>query len=150
MTRAPLWLAKACDKMQGQITSGTSSVSQKAAEAALNGGLDSIMKMKAAFLKRRDIVLNLMKDIPGWHPNQPEGAFYVFSEVSHYFGKTDGEHTITNASDLCMFLLYKAHVSVVTGDAFGDPSCVRFSYAASDDRLIEAIRRIKEALKTLK
>ncbi len=147
---APKWIAQACDKMQGQITSGTSSISQKAAEAGLNGGLESIDTMQAAFLKRRDIVLNLMKEIPGWKANKPDGAFYVFPDVSFYFGKTDGEYHIKDSADLCMFLLYKAHVSVVTGIAFGEPKCIRFSYAASDDKLIEAIRRIKEALKTLK
>ncbi len=147
---APKWIAQACDKMQGQVTSGASSISQKAAEAGLNGGLETIDKMRAAFMKRRDLVLNLMKDIPGWKANKPDGAFYVFPDISYYFGKSDGETTIRDSSDLCMFLLYKAHVSIVTGIAFGEPNCVRFSYAASEDKLIEAIKRIKEALKTLK
>ena len=91
-----------------------------------------------------------MKDIPGWKANQPEGAFYVFPDVSYYLGKKDGESIIKNATDLCMFLLHKGHVSIVTGEAFGEPNCVRFSYAASEEKLIEALRRIKEALATLK
>ncbi len=147
---APKWIANACDKMQGQITSGTSSISQKAAEAALNSDIQPTLEMKAAFRRRRDLVIKLMREIPGWKVNEPKGAFYVFPDVSYYFGKSDGDSSIENATDLCMYLLHKAHVSIVTGEAFGDPDCVRFSYAAADDRLVEAIRRIKEALSKLK
>ncbi len=147
---APKWIADACDKMQGQLTSGTSSISQKAAETALNSDLKPTLDMKAAFKRRRDLVLKLMKEIPGWKVNEPQGAFYVFPDVSHYFGKSDGESTIKNATDLCMYLLNKGHVSIVTGEAFGAPDCVRFSYAASDEKLVEAIRRIKDALLKLK
>ena len=147
---APKWIANACDKMQGQITSGTSSISQKAAETALNSDLKPTLDMKAAFRRRRDLVLKLMKEIPGWKVNEPKGAFYVFPDVSYYFGKSAGDKIINNATDLCMYLLHHAHVSIVTGEAFGDPDCVRFSYAAADDRLVEAIRRIKEALSKLK
>jgi aspartate aminotransferase len=147
---APKWIADACDKMQGQFTSGTSSISQKAAETALNSDLKPTLEMEKAFHRRRDLVLKLMKDIPGWKVNEPQGAFYVFPDVSFYFGKSDGETTVNNATDLCMYLLHKAHVSIVTGEAFGDANCVRFSYAASDEKLTEAIRRIKEALTRLK
>ncbi len=147
---APKWIADACDKMQGQFTSGTSSISQKAAEAALNSSLKPTLEMQAAFRRRRDLVLKLMKDVPGWKVNEPQGAFYVFPDVSSYFGKSDGESTINNATDLCMYLLNKGHVAIVTGEAFGDPDCVRISYAASDEKLVEAIRRIKTSLSQLK
>ncbi|MCX6291911.1 MAG: pyridoxal phosphate-dependent aminotransferase [Bacteroidetes bacterium] len=147
---APKWIADACDKMQGQITSGTCSISQKAAEKALTSDLKPTLEMKEAFRRRRNLVVKLMKEIPGWKINEPKGAFYVFPDVSSYFGKSDGETTIRNATDMCMYLLHKAHVSIVTGEAFGDDHCVRFSYAAADDRLVEAIRRIKEALEKLK
>ncbi len=147
---APKWIADACDKMQGQITSGTSSISQKAAETALNSDLKPTLEMGKSFRRRRDLVLKLMKEIPGWKVNEPQGAFYVFPDVSYYFGKSDGETTIKDATDLCIYLLHKAHVSIVTGDAFGDSDCVRFSYAAADEKLVEAIRRIKEALTKLK
>ncbi len=147
---APKWIADACDKMQGQFTSGTSSISQKAAEAALTSSLKPTLEMQAAFRRRRDLVLKLMKDVPGWKVNEPQGAFYVFPDVSSYFGKSDGETTINNATDICMYLLNKGHVAIVTGEAFGDPDCVRISYAASDEKLVEAIRRIKTALSQLK
>lgn len=143
---APKWIAEACDKMQGQFTSGASSIAQKAAEAALNGDIRPTEEMMHAFRRRRDLVLNLMKDIPGIRLNQPDGAFYVFADFSSFFGKSDGKQTIRNADDLCMYLLNTGHVSVVTGEAFGDPNCFRLSYAASDEKLIEAVRRIREAL----
>lgn len=143
---APKWIADACDKMQGQITSGTSSISQKAAETALTTDLKPTLDMKEAFRRRRNLVVKLMKEIPGWKVNEPQGAFYVFPDVSHYFGKSNGTTTINTATDLCMYLLNDAHVSIVTGEAFGAPNCVRFSYAASDDKLVEAIRRIRESL----
>lgn len=147
---APKYIAEACDKMQGQFTSAASSIAQKAAEAALSTDIGPTLEMQKAFRRRRDLVLNLMKDIPGWIINEPKGAFYVFPDVSSYFGKSDGETKINNATDLCMYLLHKGHVSLVTGEAFGDPNCVRFSYATSDEKLVEAIRRIREALSKLK
>ena len=147
---APKYIAEACDKMQGQFTSAASSIAQKAAEVALGADIGPTLEMQKAFRRRRDLVLNLMKDIPGWIINEPKGAFYVFPDVHSYFGKKDGDTVIENATDLCMYLLHKGHVSLVTGDAFGDPNCVRFSYATSDDKLVEAIRRIKEALAKLR
>lgn len=146
---AAIEIAKACDKMQGQFTSGASSIAQKAAEVALNFDSEETRKMQETFLKRRDLVLDLMKDIPGWKVNIPQGAFYVFPDVSAYFGKSNGETVINTPSDLCMYLLKDAQVALVTGEAFGDNNCVRFSYATSDNLLTEAIRRIKESLKKL-
>jgi aspartate aminotransferase len=146
---AAKWIADACDKMQGQFTSGTSSISQKAAEAALTTNNKPTLEMQEAFHRRRDLVVKLIREIPGIKINEPQGAFYVFPDVSSYFGKSDGEKTIHNATDLSMYLLYTAHVSVVTGEAFGNGNYVRISYAAADDKLVEAIRRIKEALSKL-
>jgi aspartate aminotransferase len=143
-------IAKACDKMQGQFTSGTSSISQKAALSALTGHSEENNKMLESFKRRRDLVLNLMKEIPGWKVNVPQGAFYVFPDVHYYFGKSNGTTAIKNPADLCMYLLKDAKVSLVTGEAFGDNNCVRFSYATSDKLLVEAIRRIKESLAKLK
>lgn len=146
---APKWIADACTKMQGQFTSGTSSISQKAAQAALEADPSCTKDMLEAFKKRRELVLSLMKEIPGLKLNSPKGAFYVFPDVSYYFGKTDGQTTINNSTDLSMFLLDKGLVALVSGDAFGDPNCIRFSYATSEDILIEAIKRIKETLALL-
>jgi aspartate aminotransferase len=146
---APKWIADACTKMQGQFTSGTSSVSQKAAQAALEADPSCTFEMRKAFEKRRELVLNLMSDIPGLKLNNPKGAFYVFPDVSSYFGKTDGKITINNASDLAMYLLNEGLVALVSGDAFGAPNCIRFSYATSEDILIEAIKRIKNTLALL-
>jgi aspartate aminotransferase len=146
---APLAVAKACDKMQGQFTSGTCSISQRAVLAALTTDNKPTLEMEKAYLRRRDLVLDMMKDIPGIKLNVPHGAFYVFPDLSYYFGKKNGENTINNATDLCMYLLNTGHVSIVTGDAFGAPNCVRFSYAAADEKLIQAIQRIKEALSKL-
>lgn len=143
---APKEIADACDKMQGQFTSAASSIAQKAAEAALTTDMKPTYEMKDAFRRRRDLVLELMKDIPGWKLNKPEGAFYVFPDISYYFGKSFNGKKITNSGEFCMFLLDHAHVSLVTGEAFGDGNCVRFSYAAGEDKLKEAIRRIHEAL----
>lgn len=143
-------IAQACDKMQGQFTSGTSSISQKAALTALTQQNEENQKMLDSFLRRRNLVLDLMKDIPGWKINIPQGAFYVFPDISYYFGKSNGTGAIKNPTDLCMYLLKDAKVSLVTGEAFGDNNCVRFSYATSDKLLIEAIRRIKESLAKLK
>ncbi|MBI9037840.1 MAG: pyridoxal phosphate-dependent aminotransferase [Bacteroidales bacterium] len=146
-------IAKACDKMQGQITSGTCSISQFAAIEALSDNPATLVEfkiMKTAFLERRNLVLSLLKDIPGMKTNVPQGAFYVFPDISYYFGKSDGEDVINDSNDLCMYLLNKAFVALVPGIAFGDPNCIRISYAASKDILIEAIDRIKKALANLK
>ncbi len=147
---APKWIAQACDKIQGQFTSGTSAISQRAAITALNSNNDFTVEMRKAFERRRDLVLDLMKDIPGLKANKPNGAFYIFPDISYYFGKSNGTQTINSATDLCMYLLTDAHVALVTGEAFGDPNCIRFSYAASDEKLVEAIKRIKSALANLK
>lgn len=147
---ASLEIAKACDKMQGQFTSATCSIGQKAAHAAVEMDVSSIIPMRDQFLKRRDLVLKLMKDIPGLKTNVPQGAFYVFPDVSSYFGKTDGKHKIANGTDFCAFLLDKAHVALVPGAAFGDDNYIRFSYATSEDKLTEALRRMKAALAELK
>jgi aspartate aminotransferase len=147
---APKWIADACIKMQGQFTSGTCSIAQKAAQAALEANPVCTLDMKKSFEKRRELVLSLMNEIPGIKLNFPKGAFYVFPDVSNYFGKSDGETVINNATDLTMYLLNKGLVALVTGEAFGDPNCIRLSYAASEEILIEAIKRIKETLALLK
>ena len=147
---APKWIADAANKMQGQLTSANSSISQRAAYAALTGDLAPTMKMVDEYRARREIVYALLKDIPGVKANYPQGAFYFFPDVSSYFGKSDGKVTIKNADDLCLWLLDTAHVSLVPGGAFGDDNCVRLSYAASEKDLREALARIKKALETLK
>ena len=148
---APLWIAKACNKIQGQITSATCAIAQKATETAMLAEPKSItINMKNTFLKRRDMLLERLNEIPGIKCNIPQGAFYIFPDVSYYFGKKDGEKIIKDANDLCMYLLNKAHVALVSGAAFGNPECIRISYAASDDKLIEAAKRIKEKLAQLK
>lgn len=147
---AAKWLADACDKIQGQVTSGTCSIAQKAAVAAMKGDLSSTQEMTAAYQRRRDLVIELMNDIPGFKTFVPKGAFYVFPDVSELFGKSDGENTIHNADDLCMYLLNYAYVSLVTGEAFGAPNCIRLSYAASEESLREALRRVKEQVAKLK
>jgi aspartate aminotransferase len=147
---APLWIAKACDKMQGQFTSATCSITQKAMQKAMELPQEATHAMRDAFKRRRDLVLSLMKEIPGFRLNKPEGAFYVYPEVSWYFGKTDGKTRMTNATDLCLYLVDKAHVTLVPGAAFGDDNYLRFSYATSEDKLTEAIRRVKVALADLK
>ncbi|MEI6508844.1 MAG: pyridoxal phosphate-dependent aminotransferase [Bacteroidota bacterium] len=146
---APKDVAVACEKLQGQFTSGANSIAQRATIAALSGDMTPTQEMKIAFLRRRDLVLKLMKEIPGMITNTPEGAFYVFPDVKSYFGKSFGGTIIKNAEDLSMFLLNTAHVAVVDGDSFGAPECIRFSYATSDEKLTEALRRIKEALARL-
>jgi aspartate aminotransferase len=147
---APKWIAQACDKMQGQFTSGTCSITQKAMHAAMELPAESTHYMRDAFLKRRNLVLELMKDIPGLKTNVPDGAFYVYPEVSALFGKKYNEYTINNATDLSMFLLDVAHVALVPGAAFGDDKYIRFSYATSEDKLTEALKRMKEAIEKLK
>jgi aspartate aminotransferase len=147
---APLWIAKACDKMQGQFTSATSSITQKAMHAAMLMDPQKIEPMRDAFLRRRDLILKHLGEIPGLKLNVPDGAFYVYPEVSAYCGKSHEGVTINSATDLSMFLLDKAHVAIVPGAAFGEDTYVRLSYATSDDRLIEASRRMKTALALLK
>lgn len=147
---APKWIATACTKMQGQFTSGTCSIAQKAAQAALEADPECIIPMQEAFRKRRDLVLKLMSEIPGLILNEPKGAFYVFPNISSFFAKSDGETKINNADDLAMFLLNKGLIAMVSGNAFGNPECLRLSYAASDSVLIEAIKRMKETLALLK
>lgn len=147
---APLWIAKACNKLQGQYTSGPNSIAQKAATAAFNGDQTCVKEMRDAFLRRRDLVVGLCKEIPGIKVNVPEGAFYLFPEVSSYYGKKAGDRTIADGADLAMYLLEVGHVATVGGAAFGAPECIRFSYATSDENLVEAIKRIKEALAALK
>lgn len=146
---APLWIAKACDKIQGQYTSATCSITQKAAIAALNGDISTTLVMKEAFLRRRDLVFQLLQDIKGLKFNNPQGAFYFFPDVSNYFGKSYNGHTIKNADDMALYLLHEGNISVVTGSAFGDANCIRFSYATSDDKLVEGMKRMKSALEKL-
>lgn len=143
---APLELAKACAKVQGQVTSGATAFGQKAAAFALDADMGPTHEMREAFLHRRDLVLGLLHEIEGLKVNHPQGAFYVFPDISHFFGKSFGEYRIRNASDFCEYVLQEAHVAVVTGDAFGAPGCFRLSYAASEAELKEAISRLKEAL----
>ncbi|MCW3101613.1 MAG: aspartate aminotransferase [Bacteroidetes bacterium] len=147
---APKWIADACDKMQGQFTSGTSSVSQMAAMAGIQAEPSITYEMRDAFQRRRDLVLKLMQEIPGMKTNVPEGAFYIFPDISYYFGKAYDGYRIKNSNDLSEFLLEQGNVALVSGDAFGDDNCIRFSYATSEDKLIEAVRRIKAALALLK
>ena len=146
---APKSIAAACTKVQGQFTSGTCSITQKAAIAAMEANPDVLKEMISAFKQRRTLVLNALSEIPGIKTNHPGGAFYVFPDCSAYFGKSHGGYTIRNASDLCLYLLEESLVALVTGDAFGDPNCFRISYAASEETLIEAMRRIKQALSKL-
>lgn len=147
---APEWLVKGCNKLQGQYTSGPCSVSQKAAELAYTASQDCVEEMRQAFERRRDLIVKLAKDIPGLEVNVPEGAFYLFPKCSSFYGKvTPDGLTIENSSDLAMYLLEKGHVATVGGDAFGDPDCFRMSYATSDENIVEAMRRIKEALAAL-
>ncbi|MDM1395686.1 pyridoxal phosphate-dependent aminotransferase [Myroides odoratimimus] len=143
---APEFIAKACTKMQGQVTSGANSIAQRATITAVEADPSVLKDMVAAFKNRRDLVVGLLKEIPGVKINVPEGAFYVFPDVSSFFGKTLQDVKINNADDLSMYLLEKAHVATVTGVAFGNPDCIRMSYATSEDQLIEAFKRIKEAL----
>lgn len=147
---APEWIVKAVNKLQGQYTSGPCSVSQKAAEAAYTGSQAPVEEMRKAFERRRDLIVRLAREVPGLEVNKPEGAFYLFPKCSHYFGKRDGERVISNADDLAMYLLEVGHVACVGGTSFGAPECIRMSYATSDENIIEAIRRIKEALARLK
>ena len=146
----PEWLVKACNKLQGQYTSGTCSVAQKAAQVAFDGPQDDVEKMRQVFQKRRDLIVSLAKEIPGFEVNNPQGAFYLFPKCDSYFGKRYGDKVINSAEDLAMYLLEVGHVATVGGTAFGSPECIRFSYATSEDKIVEAFRRVKEALANLK
>lgn len=146
----PEWIIKGCNKLQGQYTSGTCSVSQKAAEAAYTLDQSAVEEMRVAFERRRNLIVKLAKEVPGLEVNMPQGAFYLFPKCNSYFGKSNGEKTINNSTDFAMYLLEEAHVATVGGDAFGDPDCFRMSYATSDENIVEAIKRIKEALSKLK
>ena len=148
---APKWIAQACDKIQGQFTSATSSITQKAMHKAMELDFDTYIKpMRDAFLKRRDLVLRLMREIPGLKTNVPQGAFYVYPEVSYYFGKKYKEYLILNATDLTLYLLDEGHLALVPGAAFGEDRYIRFSYATNEENLIEALKRMKDALSKLK
>ena len=139
----PEWIAKACTKFQGQITSGANAIAQRATIEALNAPVSKIQFMIDEFHKRRDLLLQLLGEIKGFNLNIPEGAFYVFPDISSFFGKTLNGFTINNASDFALYLLENANVATVTGEAFGNPNCIRISYAASEDELREAVKRIK-------
>ena len=143
---APEWIVKGCNKLQGQYTSGPCSVSQKAALAAYTASQQCVEDMRVAFERRRNLIVELAKDIPGLEVNVPEGAFYLFPKCSNFFGKTDGTRVINSSTDLAMYLLEVGHVATVAGDAFGDPQCFRMSYATSDDNIRESMRRIKDCL----
>ena len=147
---APEWIVKGCNKLQGQYTSGPCSVSQKAAEAAYTQSQACVEQMRQAFQRRRDLIVALAKDIPGLEVNNPQGAFYLFPKCSNFFGKSHGGKTISNSTELALYLLEEAHVATVGGDAFGDPECFRMSYATSDDNIREAMRRISQALMQLR
>lgn len=146
---APEWIVKGCNKLQGQYTSGPCSVSQRAAIEAYVASQACVEEMRQAFERRRNLIVELAKDIPGLEVNVPQGAFYLFPKCSSFYGKSDGERTINNSTDLAMYLLEVGHVATVGGDAFGDPDCFRMSYATSDDNIREAMRRIKMVLAKL-
>jgi len=146
---APQWIASACNKLQGQYTSGPCSVSQEAARAAYTGDQACVAEMRTAFERRKNLIVKLMREVPGFKVQEPKGAFYVFPDCSAYIGKSFKDKTITNATDLAMFLLEEAHVAAVGGVAFGAPNCLRFSYATSDENIVKAIDRIKVALAKL-
>ena len=146
---APEWVVKACNKLQGQYTSGPCSVSQKAAEAAYRGSQQCVEDMRKAFERRKNLIVSLAREIPGLEVNDPQGAFYLFPKCSSYFGKTDGKTVINSSTDFAMYLLEVGHVATVGGDAFGSPECFRMSYATSDENIVEAMKRIKDALALL-
>ncbi|MHA8077103.1 pyridoxal phosphate-dependent aminotransferase [Aquirufa sp. TARAVU-A1A] len=147
---AAKWIADGVEKLQGQVTSGTNSIAQKAAVAAFNGSLDHAYEMKAAYDRRRKLVVGKLRDIPGFKVNMPDGAFYAFPDISYYFGKSDGTTTINDSDDFCTWLLNEAYVATVAGSGFGAPDCMRISTAAADEQLEEACERIKTAVAKLK
>lgn len=146
----PTWIAKACSKLQGQTTSGPNSIAQKAATVAISSDGSYPALMCKAFLKRRDLMIDGLSKIKGFKTNVPQGAFYIFPDISYFFGKSDGETTINNADDFAMYILNKAHVAIVSGNAFGAPECIRFSYAASDEDLTYALEQIAKTVVNLK
>lgn len=146
---APLWLAKACTKLQGQFLTGPTSIAQKAAVTALNSDQACVAEMNKAFRRRRDLIIDLLKSVDNIKTIVPDGAFYVFPEISSYFGKSDGDRKIENSTDFCMYLLEKAHIATVPGEAFGEPAGFRISYATSDENIVRAIDRMKNALAKL-
>ena len=147
---AAKWIAEGVEKLQGQVTSGTNSIAQKAATVAFNGTLEPTKEMSKAYARRRDLVVGLLKEIPGFKVNVPDGAFYAFPDVSYYFGKSDGTTTIKDSDDFSNWILNKYYVSTVAGSGFGAPNCIRISTAAADEALSEAVQRIKDAVATLK
>ncbi len=147
---AAKWIAEGVEKLQGQVTSGTNSIAQKAAVAAISGPLDASVEMTKAYQRRRDLVVKLLKEVPHFRVNVPEGAFYAFPDISYYYGKSDGTTTIDNSDDFASWLLNTSYVSTVAGSGFGAPNCLRISTAASDESLAEAVQRIKDAVATLK
>ncbi len=147
---APMWISKACNKLQGQMTSGASSIAQIASVAALEGDQSTTVAMREAFHKRRDLALAQLREVPGFETREPNGAFYLFPKVSELFGKANGTYTINNSTDLSLYLLEDANVATVTGEAFGSPECLRLSYATSEEQMAESIRRIKASVEKLK
>jgi aspartate aminotransferase len=147
---AAKWIADGVEKLQGQVTSGTNSIAQKAATAAFNGTMEPSIEMAKAYQRRRDLVVGLLREIPGFKVNMPQGAFYAFPDVSYYFGKSDGTTTINGSDDFANWLLNNSFVSTVAGSGFGAPDCIRISTAAADEALVEAVQRIKDAVATLK
>ncbi len=147
---APLWLAKACNKLQGQFTSGVCSIAQRAALAAVTSKSDSKQRMREAFLRRRDLICSLLGEIKGLKVRVPQGAFYVMPDITHFCGKSFNGQVVKNSDDLALYLLSEARVAVIAGSAFGAPDCIRISYATSDEKITEAVRRIREALEKLK
>jgi aspartate aminotransferase len=147
---APMWMVKACDKLQGQTTTGATTISQKASVAALTGDQSCVSEMNKAFKRRKDLVVKLVREIPGVQVFDPDGAFYVFPKVDSYYGKKFNGTPIKNSTEMCLYLLDQAHIATVPGDAFGDDACIRISFATSDEKLVEAMKRMKEALANLK
>ena len=147
---AAKWISEGVEKLQGQVTSGTNSIAQKAATAAFNGTMEPTKEMSKAYARRRDLVIGLLKEIPGFKVRVPDGAFYAFPDISYYFGKSDGTTTINDSDDFSNWILNKYFVSTVAGSGFGAPNCIRISTAAADESLVEAVQRIKDAVATLK
>lgn len=146
---APLWMAKACIKLQGQLTTGPTTNAQMAAIAALNGDQTCVKDMLVAFKRRKELVMKLMKDIPHVETSNPKGAFYVFPKVDYYYGKSFNGKKINNSDELCLYLLQEGHIATVSGDSFGEPTCIRLSFATSDENIVEALKRLKDALAKL-
>jgi len=145
----PAWLAKACDKLQGQTTTGATTIAQKAAAAALSGDQSCVSEMNKAFKRRKELIVKLVREIPGIKVYDPDGAFYVFPKVDAYYGKSFNGTKINSSTELCLYLLEHAHIATVPGEAFGDPDCIRISFATADEKLVDAMKRMKDALGTL-